>query len=57
MSKISLKILSELLREATVDQNLLDAVKVISKKHPVQFGAFHTYPEIDEIEDDVGPAT
>ena len=51
-----IELLSERLKIATVDQNLLDAVKVISKKHPVQFGAFHSYPEIDEIEDDESTA-
>ena len=39
--------LSERLKRTTIDQDLLDLVKIANKKHPVQFGIFDSYPETD----------
>ena len=51
------ELLSERLKRTTIDQDLLDLVNIVSKKNPVQFGTFHTYPEKDEIKDDTGTTT
>lgn len=43
------ELLSERLKWATLDQDILNLVDVISETYPVQFGDFHSYPKEDHL--------
>lgn len=42
-----IELLSDRLKTATVDRDILSLVEVISETYPVQFGDFHSYPKED----------